>query len=84
MVTTTNKTIFMKEVIVKDKQKYLDENYPFTEIPELADRKKCIHCGSVIIVGNYKVFSDTKGNEYICCPNAPECDGTIIDWMDEY
>lgn len=72
----------MKEVIIKDKQKYITDNYPFTQIPELADRKKCIHCDSDIIVGNFKVFSDTEGNEYICCPNAPECDGTVIDWID--
>ena len=54
---------FMKKVIIKDKQKYLDENYPFTEVPELADRRKCIHCDSVIIVGNYKIYSDISSKE---------------------
>jgi hypothetical protein len=52
------------------------------EIPELSDRKKCIHCDTFIIVGKYKVFVDELGNEYICCPNAPKCDGTAIDWFD--
>lgn len=71
----------MKEVFIKDKQKYLQENYPFIEIPELSDRKHCIHCDKDIIVGNFKVFS-IHGTEFIYCPNAPECNGTIIDWID--
>jgi hypothetical protein len=70
----------MRELIIENKQQYLEENYPFAEVPELADRKKCIHCEEEIIVGKYKVFVDDEGEEYICCPNAPECDGTIIDW----
>lgn len=72
----------MREIKIKDKQKYLDENYIFDDTPELADRKRCLHCGSIIVVGNYKVFAYEHGAEYIYCPNAPECDGTIIDWMD--
>jgi hypothetical protein len=72
----------MKELRIEDKQKYLNENYPFNEIPEVSDRKRCIHCDSIIIVGNYKVFVDEQGVEYICCPNAPECNGTVIDWLD--
>jgi len=71
----------MKEVIVNDKQKYLDENFPFNEIPKLTDRFECIHCGSIITVGDFKVFKDETGFEFICCPNAPDCDGTIIDWI---
>lgn len=72
----------MKELKITDKQKYLDENYPFIEIPELSDRKRCLHCDSIIIVGNYKVFVDELGEEYISCPNAPDCNGTVIDWLD--
>jgi hypothetical protein len=71
----------MKEVEVKDKQQYFNEHYPFTDPPELADRKECIHCGEIIIVGNFKVYKDDTGFEFICCPNAPECDGTVIDWL---
>jgi hypothetical protein len=26
-----------------------------------------------------KVFKDRRGDDYICRPNAPECDGTLID-----
>ncbi|MDY7396338.1 hypothetical protein UMM65_13890 [Aureibaculum sp. 2210JD6-5] len=72
----------MRELEIKDKQRYLTESYPFAEVPELADRKKCIHCDSSIIVGNYKVFTNELGEELIYCPNAPECDGTVIDWID--
>lgn len=71
----------MKEVIVNDKQKYLDENFPFEEIPKLTDRFECIHCSSIITVGDYKVYKDETGFEFICCPNAPKCDGTVIDWI---
>jgi hypothetical protein len=71
----------MKEIIITDKEKYLEENYPFEDIPELSDTKYCLHCGETIIVGDYKVFVDEDGDELIYCPNAPECDGTIIDWM---
>ena len=72
----------MREILINDKQKYFVDNYPFSELPDLADRKKCLHCDSIIIVGNYKVFVDEQGEEYICCPNAPECNGTVIDWVD--
>lgn len=72
----------MKEIKIQDKQSYLNENYPFTDVPELADRKECIHCESHIIVGNYKVFRNELGQEYIYCPNAPACNGTVIDWID--
>lgn len=71
----------MKEIIIKDKQKYLQENYPFEEIPKLTDKKHCIHCDNDIVVGDFKVFLEDC-EEYIYCPNAPECDGTIIDWLD--
>lgn len=71
----------MKELTIKNKQTYLNENYPFQEIPKLTDKKRCIHCDEIIIVGEYKVYKDSTGFEFICCPNAPECDGTLIDWI---
>lgn len=70
----------MKEIIIKYKQKYLDDNYPFEDVPKLTDKKRCIHCDSIITVGNFKVFKE-GGHELIYCPNAPECDGTVIDWF---
>jgi hypothetical protein len=54
---------------------------PFDDIPSLTDKKRCIHCDSIITVGDFKVFLDDEGDEYICCPNAPKCDGTVIDWF---
>ncbi|MDR3712617.1 MAG: hypothetical protein P4L51_07370 [Puia sp.] len=72
----------MEEIKIEDKQQYLNDNYPFEEAPKLTDKKKCIHCGSIITVGDYKVFKDEVGEEYIYCPNAPKCDGTVIDWFD--
>jgi len=72
----------MQPLTIPDKLTYLHENYPFADIPALTDTKRCIHCDSVITVGDYKVYKDETGFEYICCPNAPECNGSVIDWMD--
>ena len=72
----------MKELLITDKQKYLEENYPFVNVPKLTDQKRCIHCDSIITVKDYKVFVDKDGEEYIYCPNAPECNGTVIDWIE--
>jgi len=71
----------MKEIIIEDKKKYLEENYPFDDVPELSERKICIHCDEEFTVSDYKVFLDEDGEELIYCPNAPECDGTVIDWF---
>jgi len=72
----------MKELIITDKQKYLEENYPFEGVPKLTDKMLCIHCDKIITVSDYKVFKGNDGFEYICCPNAPECSGTVIDWVE--
>jgi hypothetical protein len=82
IITEIGKNKSMEPIIIKDKQKYLNENYPFEDIPKLTDQKHCIHCDNNITVGDYKVFTDGDGEEYICCPNAPDCDGTVIDWLD--
>jgi hypothetical protein len=71
----------MEEVIIKNKEKYLNENYPFEDTPKLTDKKRCIHCDSIIVVGDYKVFRGKNREEFICCPNAPKCNGTLIDWL---
>lgn len=72
----------MRELIIEDKQNYLNENYPFEGVPGLEEKRMCIHCGEIITVGDYKVFKGKDGFEYICCPNAPECNGTVIDWIE--
>ena len=73
----------MEEVLVNDKEKFLKEHYPFGDPPELTDKFRCLHCGEVITVGEYKIFKE-PGDDflYICCPNTPECNGTVIDWID--
>jgi hypothetical protein len=45
----------IKELIINDKQKYLDENYPFEGAPELTDRFECIHCSSIFKNAAYEI-----------------------------
>ena len=71
----------MTEVKIDDKQKYLSESLVFEHPPKLTEKMECIHCGNIITVGDYKVFKDRLGGEYIACPNAPTCSGTVIDWI---
>jgi len=70
----------MKEIFIEDKQKYLEDNHPCGPIPELDHEMVCIHCGKLFKVGDYKVIEE-DGFAYISCPDAPECDGTAIDWI---
>lgn len=70
-----------QELKILNKAQYLKDNYPFEDVPELTDQLLCIHCNEIITVGDYKVYKVPAGREYICCPNAPECNGTVIDWM---
>ena len=70
----------MKFKEIKDKETYLKKHYIFKDVPKLTDQQKCIHCGENFIVGDYKVELVGK-IEYIVCPNAPDCDGTLIDWI---
>ena len=70
----------MEEIIIHDKQQYLTDNHPFGPVPAMDHEFVCIHCDKIFKVRDYKVFEE-NGFEYICCPDAPECDGTIIDWI---
>ena len=72
----------MEELFIEDKKKYLEKNYPFGKAPDLEDKVVCMHCSQEIRIGDYKVYKNEEDFEAICCPNAPECDGTIIDWVD--
>lgn len=72
----------MKFIEIADKELYLRKNYPFVIVPKLTDKKHCIHCNQKIKVGNFKV-QISNNLEIIVCPNAPECDGTVIDWLDK-
>lgn len=72
----------MEEIKIKDRQKYLNDNYPFGHPPKISEKRCCIQCEKVFTVGYYKVFRDSVGEESICCPNAPECYVTVIDWIE--
>lgn len=71
----------MKFKEIKDKEDYLKKHYIFGDVPKLTDKKRCIHCDKDFIVGDYKV-EISNDEEYIVCPNAPICDGTLLDWID--
>ena len=71
----------MEEVIIDNKQEYFNKNYPFDPTPDLSDSKRCINCDTIFTIEDYKVFKSKHGEEYICCPNAPKCSGTVIDWI---
>ena len=71
------KAFFIK---IEDKEKYLKENYPLVPIPKLTDKLKCIHCGEIFVVENFRVLYK-NGEEIIFCPNAPNCDGQVFDWI---
>jgi hypothetical protein len=77
------KTEKRKIIIPVDKEKFYKENTPL--VIGFNEKRKCIHCGKVINVKDYKVERiygyDKVYNYLIVCPNAPECDGTIIDWV---
>ena len=70
----------MINIKILDKSKFLNENYPFKPIPKLTDKRYCLHCEKTITVGDFEVYSDGD-MKYICCPDAPNCDGTVIDWI---
>lgn len=71
-----------EEIFITDKEGYLKRNYPFASPISLTDVKECMHCGERMVVGDYKVYKDETGFEFICCPNFLRCGGTLIDWWD--
>ncbi|MFP9097762.1 hypothetical protein ACLI09_01805 [Flavobacterium sp. RHBU_24] len=71
----------MEELIIEDKKDYLTNNYPFENPPALEEEIVCLHCNRISKVGDYKVYKDEWGDEYICCAYMPDCDGTVIDWI---
>ncbi|WEK33567.1 MAG: hypothetical protein P0Y53_13835 [Candidatus Pseudobacter hemicellulosilyticus] len=71
----------MEEVFIRDKALYIKFKYPFSDIPALTDKRLCMVCHKEFVVGDYKVYRDAKGNEIVRCANAPECEGTVLDWV---
>ena len=70
----------MKILQPVNKAEYLEKNYPFHPAPELTDKKICLHCREEITVGDFKVEL-SEGEQFIVCPNAPKCDGNVMDWV---
>jgi hypothetical protein len=69
-------------VHIKDREKYLIDNYPKGAPPKMDTKVKCLHCGSIYSVRNYKVVRIPGHHiDYISCAHAPRCNGTAIDWM---
>jgi len=50
-------------------------------VPRLDEKRRCIHCNRIFRVGDYKVYRDRSDMEFIVCPDSPEYDGTLIDWI---
>jgi hypothetical protein len=68
--------------IPKEKRQEFFEKRNFLPDMNYNSKRCCIHCNEIINVSEYKVelLDDI---EYICCPNAPTCTGTLIDFMPE-
>ncbi len=71
--------IKIEEVIVTNKQESLI--CPFGDILKLTNKKCWFHCDNILSVSDSKVFKGKKGNKFICCLNAQNCDGIFIDWF---
>jgi hypothetical protein len=79
--------MILKEIKQEEREKYFMDNYPSKEKPNFNEKRICIHCKSVINVGDYKVEISENlpyydKSEFIVCPNAPTCDGNILDWFE--
>lgn len=72
----------MEFKIIDESQReiYFIEKCPFSPVPKFSSTKYCLHCAKLIKVKDYKV-EIFEGEELIVCPNAPECNGSALDWM---
>lgn len=71
-----------KLIIPVNKEDFLKREAPFKV--KFNEKRHCIHCGKLIEVKDYKVeqvYLEGEKCFLIVCPNAPSCDGTIIDWV---
>ena len=74
------KPMILIELNEDEKKLFLEFNYPFEPLVKMIERRFCLHCGEWFTVKDFKVEQKDKFN-YIVCPNAPDCDGTVIDWV---
>jgi hypothetical protein len=68
--------------IPQEERKEFFEKHNFFPDMNYDSKRCCIHCNEIITVSEYKIelLNDMK---YICCPNAPSCTGTLLDFMTE-
>jgi len=66
--------------IPQEERKEFFEKHNFLPDMNYNSKRCCIHCNKIIAVSEYKIelLDDIK---YICCPHAPSCTGTLIDFM---
>jgi hypothetical protein len=69
------------EIPQEERKEFFEKNNFFPDM-NYYSKRCCIHCNQIITVSEYKIelLNDFK---YICCPNAPSCTGTLIDFMPE-
>lgn len=73
----TQKTPKKEKIEDLYRENFFYRNSPFWHEDNYYNKKQfCIHCYAIIEVKKYKVVGGL-----ICCPNYPECNGTIIDWL---
>jgi hypothetical protein len=96
-----------KEIIIENKQEYLNNNNPRKAALDIDEKRRCFRCKEEINIREYKVYrqplesltaeqlfavkvaqtelferaQQNGGFDLICCPNAPGCTGTAIDWL---
>ena len=64
------------EFTQEEKRKILHAHFPDFNMEE---KRECIHCGSIIKVGDFRVMK-VGPTLIISCPEN-DCDGTPLDWM---
>jgi hypothetical protein len=57
----------MKVIKITDKKDYLEKHYPFEEVPELNDKKRCIHCDSEFLlrISKYVLMKTKALNTFV-------------------
>lgn len=65
---------------------YLRHHCIRLNIPNMEDEMICLQCNSLFKVKDFKVVITTcdccnEYMEYIVCPNAPDCEGDMLDWV---
>ena len=65
----------------EDKEKVLQELYPFYKTPKLTDIRYCLHEEEHFEVRDFKVIRDNNRN-FLVSPFYAKSGGMVIDWME--